>query len=419
MNTILIIGSGGREHALAWKLAQSEKVGDIFVAPGNAGTAMDFINVAIDVLDFDGLVDFAQKNEVDLVVVGPEDPLSAGIVDRFIEAGIAIFGPDKASALFESSKDFTKQFLNKHGIATAASFTTTAYEAALEFVEQSDFPLVIKADGLCKGKGVVISDSLADAKKHLKEMLVDKTFGSEGETVVIEEFLEGEEQSLLCFVSNNKIIPMETAKDYKKIYEGDLGPNTGGVGVYSPMTTSSDKLQANIDAILGKIENGLEADGFSFYGILFIGFMIKNEEAKVLEFNVRFGDPETEALLPRLESDLFDVLQKTLAGDLEASDLVWSKQATVSVVMFSEGYPEEFESNVLIDELPTNLADNEIIFHCGTGLNDAGEVVTRGGRVLAPVVIADTLEEARAGAYELVSKIKCRSLNYRRDIAKI
>lgn len=419
MKNILIIGNGGREHALAWKLAQSERADKIFVAPGNAGTARDFINVDLDVMDFDGLLAFARENAVDLAVVGPEDPLNAGIVDAFTEAGIAIFGPDKACALFEGSKDFTKQFLNKYDIPTAQSFTATDYENAVEFVEASAMPIVIKADGLCKGKGVVISHTLEDAKEHLQAMLVDKNFGSGGEKVVIEEFLEGEEQSLLCFVSNNKIIPMQTAKDYKKIYEGDLGPNTGGVGVYSPTPVANEELDANIKEILTRIENGLAADGFSFYGILFIGFMIKDNVPKVLEFNVRFGDPETQSLMPRLESDLLEIMEKTLAGELEEADLVWSEKATVGVVMYSEGYPNEYEANAVIEELPAELAENEMIFHSQTAFNTDGEMVTAGGRVLTPVVIADTLENARKGAYELVDRIKCKTLNYRRDIAKI
>ena len=310
---ILIIGAGGREHAIAWKLAQSNRPVDIFIAPGNAGTASDYTNVPIDVMDFDRLLDFALTEAIELVIVGPEDPLCAGIVDVFKDAGIAVFGPDKISAQLEASKDLTKQFLNKYQIPTANSFTTADFDQAKDYINQADLPIVIKADGLCKGKGVVICHSLEEAEATLKDMLLDQSFGDSASQVVIEDYLDGYEQSLLCFVSNNQLVPMETAQDYKKAFDGDLGPNTGGVGVYSlPKTpeTTDPALDAQIKAILGQIERGLIAEKFSFYGILFIGFMIQDGQAKVLEFNVRFGDPETEVLLPRLESDLLTVFKK-------------------------------------------------------------------------------------------------------------
>ena len=415
---ILIIGAGGREHAIAWKLAQSNRPVDIFLAPGNAGTASDYTNVPIDVMDFDRLLDFALTEAIELVIVGPEDPLCAGIVDLFQEAGIAVFGPDKISAQLEASKDLTKQFLNKYQIPTANSFTTGDYAQAKAYINQADLPIVIKADGLCKGKGVVICHSLEAAEATLKDMLLDQSFGDSASQVVIEDYLDGYEQSLLCFVSNNQLVPMETAQDYKKAFDGDLGPNTGGVGVYSlprtPETTDS-ALEAQIKAILGQIERGLIAEKFSFYGILFIGFMIQDGQAKVLEFNVRFGDPETEVLLPRLESDLLTVFEKTLAGTLKPTDLTWSKQAAVGVVLYSKGYPGAYDNHVAIESLP----ENALIFHNGTTTDEAGQLITNGGRVLTPVALADDIQSARQAAYKLVDQIHGASLTYRTDIAKL
>lgn len=412
---ILIIGAGGREHAIAWKLAQSNRPVDIFLAPGNAGTASDYTNVLIDVMDFDGLLHFALTETIDLVIVGPEDPLCAGIVDLFQEAGIAVFGPDKMSAQLEASKDLTKQFLNKYQIPTANSFTIGDYDQAKAYINQADLPIVIKADGLCKGKGVVICHSLEEAEATLKDMLLDQSFGDSASQVVIEDYLDGYEQSLLCFVSNNQLVPMDTAQDYKKAFDGDLGPNTGGVGVYSSPETADPALEAQIKAILGQIERGLIAEKFSFYGILFIGFMIQDGQAKVLEFNVRFGDPETEVLLPRLENDLLTVFEKTLAGTLKHTDLIWSKQAAVGVVLYSKGYPSSYDNHVAIESLP----ENALIFHNGTTTDEAGQLITNGGRVLTPVALADDIQSARQAAYKLVGQIRGASLTYRTDIAKL
>lgn len=414
---ILIIGGGGREHALAWKFKQSDHVNQIFVAPGNAGTADAYENVAIDPLAFEQLVAFAKEQAVDLVVVGPEAPLSEGIVDVFIDAGIKIFGPKKVEAQFEGSKDFSKRFFVKYNIPTAQYNSVTDYEEALALIEGLDSKIVIKADGLCAGKGVIIAEDYEEAKQTFQDILVDNIFGDQGETVLVEEFLEGVEQSLICFVSNNRIIPMDTAQDYKRIGEGDVGPNTGGVGVYSPSRFSNDTVRQSIADILIKIENGLEAEGLDFNGMLFIGFMIKDDEAKVLEFNVRFGDPETEVLLPRLQSDLVTIIEKTLDGSLSAHDLVWDDRVAVGVVLCSDGYPETFEKGVVIDAIPTDLLDSEFLFHNGTALNDAGQLITNAGRVLTPVALGATIEEAREKAYRLVQAVKSDGLVYRKDIA--
>lgn len=416
---ILVVGSGGREHALAWKLNQSERVSQIYVAPGNAGTAQDFVNVPIQVMDFDGLTQFAEAEQIDLVVVGPEDPLCGGLVDRFEAIGIPAFGPNQHAAQFEGSKDFTKQFLNKYDIPTAQSKTVTSLAQGLEVIEAMGYPIVIKTDGLAQGKGVVICRDNPEAADTLKSMLEDQAFGDQGTTVVIEEFLDGVEESLLCFVSNNRLIPMEVARDYKKIHDGDQGPNTGGVGAFSPVPDSSPEFKAEIKSILDKIEAGLIADGFNFNGILFIGFMKVGNTPYVLEFNVRFGDPETEVLMPRLESDLVDIMSKTLAGTLEFDDLVWSDQASVGVILHSQGYPGEFVRGVTIDKVPTEFTSHEILFHNGTGYNEAGDLVTRGGRVLTCVALADTIEEARVAAYRLVDQVEGASLSYRTDIAQL
>lgn len=410
---ILIIGAGGREHAIAWKLSQSKRPVDIFIAPGNAGTASDFTNVDIDVMDFDHLVKFALSEHIELVIVGPEDPLSAGIVDAFQAVDIPIFGPNQKSARLEASKDFTKQFLNRYQIPTAQSFTTDNYLEAKDYISQSALPIVIKADGLCKGKGVVICQTFEEADATLKDMLLDQSFGTSGSQVVIEDYLEGHEQSLLCFVSNNRLVPMDTAQDYKKAFDGDLGPNTGGVGVYSTPDNEDDVLQAKINAILGQIEAGLVAEDFAFYGILFIGFMIQDGEPMVLEFNVRFGDPETEVLLPRLESDLLTVFEKTLDGTLDSADLTWSNQAAVGVVLYSKGYPGPYDNHQLIQALP----DDALIFHNGTSRDEKGQLLTNGGRVLTPVALADDLQTARQAVYDVVAEIHGESLTYRTDIA--
>lgn len=415
---ILVIGSGGREHALAWKLNQSKRVEQIFVAPGNAGTAMDYTNVNIDPLDFDRLIIFSKEKNIDLVIVGPEEPLSFGIVDAFQEAGIPIFGPNKADALFESSKDFAKKFFIKHEIPTAKYQTATHFEEAVAIIEKMNFPVVIKADGLCAGKGVFIEYELDAAKVTLKEILIDGKFGDQGDKIVIEEFLDGVEQSLLCFVSNNRIIPMETAQDYKKVGEGDTGLNTGGIGAYSPSRCINQKTQASITKILSKIEKGFNEDGFNFYGILFIGFMIKNDQAKVLEFNVRFGDPETEVLMPRLKSDLLTVIEKTMDQTLEASDLVWDKRASVGVVLHSAGYPEAFAKKIPIQKIPEAFKENQVLFHNGTAFNQEGQLITNGGRVLTPVVLANDIEQARTEVYQFLEEIEGENLRYRQDIAQ-
>ncbi len=414
---VLVVGSGGREHALCWKIAQSNKVDKIYCAPGNGGTRLVAENVDIQANDIEGLLDFALKNKIDLTVVGPEEPLVLGIVDKFEEKRLKIFGPDKECAQLEGSKSFAKNFMEKYNIPTAKYRTYEDYEGAIKALEEFSFPLVIKADGLCLGKGVEIVETKEKATRVLEDILKNKKFGKEGDKVVIEEFLHGVEGSLLCFVSGNKLIPMESAKDYKKAYDGDEGPNTGGVGAFSPSPLFTEGLNKRIkEEILSRIEEGLEKEGLNYKGILYIGLMITGEEPKVLEFNARFGDPETEVLLPRLESDIVDLFLKTIDLTLEPKDIVWKKESSLTVVLTSEGYPLSYEKGFEIkghDELDESI----ILFHNGTKY-DEGKLLTNGGRVLSVTALAPSLDEARDLVYANVDKISFKGMFYRKDIGK-
>ena len=409
---VLIIGNGGREHALAWKISQSKKVDQIFMAKGNAGTNSFCTNIDIDPTDIKSLVDFSKKEKIGLTIVGPEDPLCMGIVDEFEKNNLRIFGPNKECAKFEKSKKFTKNFLEKYNIPTAKYKSFDNYEDAKNSLKNFSYPLVIKADGLCLGKGVIICEDEKKALDSLDDIFNKKIFGDEGKTVVIEEFLKGEEASLLCLVSNNKLFPLETCKDHKQIYDGNKGPNTGGVGTYSP-SKFSEKTEKNIEKILKQIENGFNNSKLSYNGILFIGFMIDNDLPKVLEFNVRFGDPETETLMPRLESDLVEIIEKTLDKSLKKDDIKWSDDYSLSLILVSDGYPLKYEKNKEINGLED--VKNSLIFHNGTKL-DNGKILTNGGRVLTINVKAKTLELARKIAYDDCEKIKYENKYYRKDI---
>ena len=412
---ILVIGSGGREHALCWKLNKSKKVDEIYCAPGNAGTGTLAKNIDIKANDLSGLLNFALKEKIDLTLVGPEDPLVLGIVDLFESNNLKIFGPNKFGARLEASKDFSKEFMIKYGVPTAKYKTFYDYDSAVLGIESFSYPLVIKADGLCLGKGVVICHDKETAHKTLDDILNKKVFGKEGERVVIEEFLHGVEASLLCFISHNKIFPMESAKDYKQIYENDKGPNTGGVGCYSPNHLFTDSLKEKIKVeVLNKIENGLNKDGHDYTGVLFIGFMIDKEKPKVMEFNARFGDPETQVVIPRLESDLVEVLLKAIGNDLKASDIVWKKEPCVTVVLTSKGYPGPYTKGYKIEGLD-NLSKEIIVFHNGTK-EENGELVTNGGRVLS-ITKLGPIKETRGQIYEEINKINFEGLCYRKDIA--
>ena len=413
---VLVIGSGGREHALCWKIAQSQKVSKIYCAPGNGGTESIAENIDIKADEIDKLLEFAIENEIDLTLVGPEDPLCFGIVDKFEENNLKIFGPNKKCAQLEGSKEFSKKFMEKYDIPTAKYKSYTDFEEAISDLGNFAYPLVIKADGLCAGKGVVICNSKTEAEDTIKDILIEKCFGDEGNKIIIEEFLDGIEASLLCFVSNGKIIPLESAKDYKKIYENDLGPNTGGVGCFSPSPLFTKELNNKIKKdVLEKIANGIKNEGLDFKGILFIGFMIVEGTPKVLEFNVRFGDPETEVVLPRLQSDIVDLFLKTIDGTLEESDLIWDERCCVTVVLTSRGYPGSYEKGYEINI--DGLDDSIILFHNGTKYKE-GKLLTNGGRVLSVTSLGQTIDKARENVYKNIEKIRFDGVYYRKDIAE-
>ncbi|MDY0234994.1 MAG: phosphoribosylamine--glycine ligase [Gudongella sp.] len=412
---ILVIGSGGREHALCWKLRQSELVDKIYCAPGNGGTGLIAENILLQANDIEGLLEFAKREKIDLTVVGPEEPLVLGIVDLFKSHNLKIFGPDSFGAKLEGSKDFAKDFMVKYDIPTANYKTFYEFDSALKGIENFSYPLVIKADGLCLGKGVVICEDKKAAENTLDDILKKKVFGKEGTKVVVEEFLHGVEASLLCFVSHNKLFPMESAKDYKQIYEDDKGPNTGGVGCFSPSHLFNESLKRTVKTeILDKIEIGLEKEGHDYTGILFIGFMIDEDIPKVMEFNARFGDPETEVVIPRLESDLLQIFLKAIEGDLKERDIAWNKEPCVTVVLTSKGYPGEYIKGYTISGL-NNLPEDIIVFHNGTK-KEGDEFITNGGRVLSITSLGKT-EEARIKIYKTIEKIDFDGLNFRKDIA--
>ncbi|MCK9444714.1 MAG: phosphoribosylamine--glycine ligase [Tissierellaceae bacterium] len=413
---ILVIGSGGREHALCWKIAQSPRVKKIYCAPGNGGTREVGQNIDIQVDDIQGLLGFALEKKIDLTVVGPELPLVMGIVDTFQKKGLKIFGVNKKSAQLEGSKDFSKGFMKKHDIPTAKYETYENLDEALRGLKEFSYPLVVKADGLCAGKGVVICQNEKEAVKALEDILEKKVFGDQGNKVVVEEFLDGVEASLLCFVSNGKIIPMESAKDYKKIYDGDKGPNTGGVGCYSPSPLFTEEFMTKIHNVLENIEIGLLKENMDFRGVLFIGLMIVKGEPKVLEFNVRFGDPETEVLLPRLESDIVDLFEKTIDNTLKEADLKWKDHICLTVIATSEGYPGDYKMGFEIYGID-RLDEEIILFHNGTKYLD-GKTFTMGGRVLSITALGETLDDARDRVYSSIEGINFRGMNFRKDIGK-
>jgi phosphoribosylamine--glycine ligase len=411
---ILIVGSGGREHAIAWKLAQSSRQPKLFAAPGNVGMMSLTTCVDIQVTDLEGLLNFALEQNIDLTVVGPEVPLVLGIVDLFQNSGLRIVGPNQKAAQFEGSKAFTKSFLEKYRIPTADYMTCQNYEQALDALDKFEYPLVLKADGLAAGKGVVIVESRDEAIETLKDIMTDRQFGDAGSQVVIESFLRGIEASVLCFCDGETLLPMEVAQDYKKAFDGDQGPNTGGMGAYCPSRIVDSRMMSIIDQrILEPFIKGIKTENIDFTGILFVGLMIDGEDIKVLEYNVRFGDPETEVVLPRLETDLIDVFEAMLTKKLSQIELQWRKQHTAAVVLASGGYPNKYESGIPIDGL--NQVGDALVFHAGTLMKD-GRIVTNGGRVICLTEMGDTHEQAVERAYAAVEKIRFNGMQYRNDI---
>jgi len=415
---ILIIGSGAREHAIAWKVLQNKTVKKIYCAPGNGGTASIAENVPIGSEDIDALLKFALDNSIDLTIVGPEAPLVAGIADRFCTFGLKVFGPKREAASLEGSKVVAKRFMSKYNIPSAKFDVYTNAELLLSALADYHYPLVIKADGLAAGKGVLICQGVDEAKTAIKQIMFDKAFGDAGNQVIVEEYLEGIEASLLCFVDGKQIIPMESARDYKKAYDNDQGPNTGGMGTFSPNPIFTPALEAIIkEKVLNPTIEGIINEEMDFKGILFIGLMIKGNEVNVLEYNVRLGDPETEVILPRLESDLLDLMLKTIDGTLKPDDLKWSSKQCLCVIAASGGYPNNYTKGKQITGAEQTNEDT-FIFHGGTKL-DGENLVTSGGRVLAVTALADSLDEARTKVYSRLSKVNFDGMIYRSDIGKI
>jgi len=415
---ILVIGSGGREHALAWKLNQSPHAERIFCAPGNVGTAEIAENIAISASDLETLARFAKENRIDLTVVGPDDPLAAGIVDLFTAEKLRAFGPTKSAARIEASKIFAKELMRSQKIPTAEAQTFSNSSEALHYCERVKFPVVIKADGLALGKGVIIAADLVAARSAIDEMMNQGRFGDAGRRIVIEDFLRGTECSLHALVDGSSYCLFESARDHKRALDGDQGPNTGGMGAFSPANNWNKKLQSKFETeIMQPLLRGLLQQGITFHGLLYPGLIITNEGARVLEFNCRFGDPETQALLPRMKSDLLRLFEATMDGNLSKSAIEWDTRAAVTVVLASGGYPGKYETGKTISGLDdaTRLEDVQI-FHAGTK-RAGGEVKTAGGRVLAVTALGSTLEAARARAYEAVSHIQFENCRYRRDIA--
>ncbi len=414
---VLVVGGGGREHVIVWKLHQSPKVSKIYCAPGNAGIGELAEIVDIKAEDIEGLCSFAKENNIDLTVVGPEVPLVMGITDLFEKNGLNVFGPNKKCAQLEGSKVFTKDFLMRHNIPTAKYTEFTDIEAAKEALGSYGYPTVIKADGLAAGKGVVIPENKQEALKALDSMMIEKKFGSAGDKVVLEEFLTGVETSILCFVDGETIVPMVSAQDYKKIFDNDEGPNTGGMGNYSPSYIYDDSLQNKVEQkILIPVIEGFKKDGLDFKGILFIGLMITDEGPKVLEFNARFGDPEAQVVLTRLKTDLVDIIESILNKRLKEQEIEWVEEKTVCVVLASGGYPGSYEKGKVIHGLK-DVDKDVVVFHAGTRY-EKDQVVTNGGRVLGVTAWGDTIKEAREKAYENVSKISFDGMYCRKDIAK-
>jgi len=416
---VLVIGGGGREHALVWKIAQSPLVKEIFCAPGNPGIAAQATCVNLAVEDLEGLLAFARQNAVDLTVVGPELPLTLGIVDRFREAGLAIFGPDARAARLEGSKAFCKEMMVKCGVPTAAYGAFTDREAALDFIRKQGAPIVVKADGLAAGKGVVVAATLEEAVAAVDMCLTDKAFGDAGKTLVIEEFLAGEEASFLAFTDGKRIVPLASSQDHKAVFDGDKGPNTGGMGAYSPAPVVTGELHDEIIAkVFEPLVAGMAAEGCPYQGILYAGLMIDRGRIEVLEFNARFGDPETQPLLARLKSDIVPVLLACAKGDLEGIELQWHDKAAVCVVMASGGYPAEYEKGFPIRGLEAAAAIEDLmVFHAGTAEQD-GNIVNTGGRVLGVTGLGTTVAEAIEKAYEGVRLIRWEGAQYRTDIGK-
>ena len=414
---ILIIGSGGREHALAWKSAQDESVSNVFVCPGNAGTALEnkVTNISLDTNNFEIIETFCVDEKIDLVIIGPEQPLVMGMADFLQSKGIKTFGPSQAVAQLEGSKTFSKDFFIKYGIPTAQYASFNDFDSSRSYLDKIDYPTVVKADGLAAGKGVIICNDKEEALKALESIFMDQAFGDAGNKVVIEEFLEGEEASFIAVVSKDKIIPLATSQDHKAVGEGDVGLNTGGMGAYSPAPIVDERLHKKIiTEVMEPTMKGLISEGSPYLGFLYAGLMIKDGELKVLEFNCRFGDPETQPILIRLESSLVELCLAAINEDMDSYDIAWTNKHACGVVIASEGYPESYESNKQVT-LPVKSEQDMKLFHAGTKLID-DNVVTSGGRVFCATALGDDLKSAQSKAYNLVDSVTFDGAFHRRDI---
>ncbi|WP_217516065.1 phosphoribosylamine--glycine ligase [Vibrio metschnikovii] len=416
---VLVIGSGGREHALGWKVAQNPQVETVFIAPGNAGTALEpkLENVNIAVEDIAGLVAFAQQKQIALTIVGPEIPLVLGVVDAFRDAGLPIFGPTQAAAQLEGSKAFTKDFLARHNIPTAAYANFTEIEPALAYVREQGAPIVVKADGLAAGKGVIVAMTLQEAEDAIQDMLADNSFGEAGSRVVIEEFLDGEEASFIVMVDGENVLPMATSQDHKRVGDADTGPNTGGMGAYSPAPVVTQDVHDRVmREVIYPTVHGMAAEGNPYTGFLYAGLMIDAQGTpKVIEYNCRFGDPETQPIMMRLQSDLVELCLAALDGKLDQVESKWDPRASIGIVLAAGGYPADYRKGDVISGLPTEEVAGEKVFHAGTS-DQSGAVVTNGGRVLCATALGENVFQAQQRAYQLAKQIEWQGMFYRHDI---
>ena len=417
---VLIVGSGGREHALAWKVAQADNITRVFVAPGNAGSSSEakVENIAIGVEDINSLVTFAKDNNVELTIIGPEAPLVIGVVDAFSAAGLKCFGPSKEASQLEGSKAFTKDFLARHNIPTGAYQVFTNAELACDYIQAQGAPIVIKADGLAAGKGVIVADTVEQAQAAARDMLIDNKFGDAGARVVVEEFLAGEEASFICMVDGDNILPLASSQDHKARDNGDLGPNTGGMGAYSPAPVVTPEIHQRImqEVIIPTVE-GMKADGRPYTGFLYAGIMVAPDGTPgVMEFNCRFGDPETQPIMMRLKSDLAELCLAALDKRLDQVTAEWDPRAALGVVLAAGGYPEAYDKGLRITGLDQCDSDDCKTFHAGTSTDDAGEIITSGGRVLCVTALGENVTQAQHLAYESINKISWQDMFYRNDI---
>jgi len=413
---ILVIGSGGREHALCWKIKKSPKIKDLYCMPGNGGTRECAVNVDTNMLDHDAVKDFCIQKQIDLVVVGPEVPLSRGITDVLEKAGIKVCGPSYAASRLESSKIFAKELMGRYNVPTASFRIFDDAGKAEEYIREIGAPVVVKADGLAAGKGVIVAGTVAEAVQTVKSMLEDKIFGAAGNKIIVEECLVGEEASVLVMTDGENIVPLVSSQDHKRAYDGDKGPNTGGMGAYSPApVVDGDLFNEIISKAVRPVIDGLREEGTPYKGVLYAGVMVTKDGPKVLEYNVRFGDPETQAIIPRLKTDLVELLYQTARGDLSGVELEWDERDCVAVVLASGGYPGAYEKGKSISGLKNAENDSTIIFHAGTTLQ-GNDLVTSGGRVLSVVGLGKDIKKAALAAYEGVEKIQFEGMMYRKDI---